>query len=323
LSKNSRALLGALLLAAACRGRQEPYVTYYDGDHQVSVRHPAAWRSDQAEQEGIWYRYFMPPAAGSRAAPAFSVSLLAGATGGTLEEYAARYLEGRQASSSRAEERQGVKGRSWEMASRDGTTRHRLLLLQEGGHVWGLYAQGEAAEVARHAGAIDEMTRSLTVERPATWPEYRFETFSASLRVPASWKETRRFSGSGTLLAQYTSPPLAVDQGGQTAHASLIVTFEPVPGGGGLAEYYDSTRRKLGENFAVIEHREWGDGYADLMRTETPVAISYVKRFYRARGGMGCSLVFEAREDIFPRLSRWADGIASTLQTSPASTSRP
>jgi hypothetical protein len=49
------------------------------------------------------------------------------------------------------------------------------------------------------------------------------------------------------------------------------------------------------------------------MRTETPVAISYVKRFYFARSGRGCSLSFEAREDVFPRASRWADYIASTL----------
>ena len=50
------------------------------------------------------------------------------------------------------------------------------------------------------------------------------------------------------------------------------------------------------------------------MRTETPVAISYVKRYYFAQGGRGCSLSFEAREDVFPRASRWADYIASTLR---------
>jgi hypothetical protein len=49
------------------------------------------------------------------------------------------------------------------------------------------------------------------------------------------------------------------------------------------------------------------------MRTETPVAVAYVKRFYFAREGKGCSLSFEAREDVFPRASRWADFIASTL----------
>jgi len=51
-----------------------------------------------------------------------------------------------------------------------------------------------------------------------------------------------------------------------------------------------------------------------VMRTETPVAVSFVKRFYFAEAGRGCSLTFEAREDVFPRASRWADFIASTLR---------
>ena len=55
-------------------------------------------------------------------------------------------------------------------------------------------------------------------------------------------------------------------------------------------------------------------GYVDVMKTDTPVATSFVKRFYFAEGGRGCSLTFEAREDVFPRSSRWADYIASTLR---------
>jgi hypothetical protein len=54
------------------------------------------------------------------------------------------------------------------------------------------------------------------------------------------------------------------------------------------------------------------------MRTETSMAVSYVKRYYFAQGGRGCSLAFEAREDVFPRASRWADYIASTLRLGPA-----
>jgi hypothetical protein len=42
--------------------------------------------------------------------------------------------------------------------------------------------------------------------------------------------------------------------------------------------------------------------------------MSYVKRFYFAEQGRGCSLSFDARDDVFPRASRWADYIASTLQ---------
>jgi hypothetical protein len=109
------------------------------------------------------------------------------------------------------------------------------------------------------------------------------------------------------------SPALAVGEGGQPVHASLSVTFEAVPEGGGLAQYYEATRRRLGDNFQVTSHATFRGGYVDTMRTETPVAISFVKRFYFAQGGRGCSLNFEAREDVFLRTTRWADYIASTL----------
>jgi hypothetical protein len=115
-------------------------------------------------------------------------------------------------------------------------------------------------------------------------------------------------------VANYVSPPLAVDDGGQVVHASLAITFEAVPEGGGLEEYYEATRRRLGENFQVRSHASFRGGYVDTMRTETPVQVSFVKRYYFAEPGRGCSLSFEAREDVFPRTSRWADYIASTLR---------
>jgi hypothetical protein len=157
------------------------------------------------------------------------------------------------------------------------------------------------------------MFSSLTIERPDLYPVTEFKEQGAALGLPASWRETRRFSGGGTLVASWVSPPLAVDKG-QAVHASLAVTFEPVPEAGGLEQYYQATRQRLGENFQVRSHASFKGGFVDVMRTETPVAVSFVKRFYFAEGGRGCSLSFEAREDIFPRVSRWADYIVSTLR---------
>ncbi len=51
------------------------------------------------------------------------------------------------------------------------------------------------------------------------------------------------------------------------------------------------------------------------MRTETPVAVPNVKRFYRVEGRRGYSLTFEARDDVYPRVSRWYDLIASSFRT--------
>ena len=108
-----------------------------------------------------------------------------------------------------------------------------------------------------------------------------------------------------------------MDAGGQVVHASLAVTFEAVPEGGGLDQYYTATRRRLGDNFQVRSHASFKAGYVDIMRTETPVQVSFVKRYYFAHAGRGCSLAFEAREDVFPRTSRWADYIVSTLRFGP------
>ena len=314
-SSRPRAAFAAALLAVACGApERETFVTYFNGDHGVSLRHAASWRTDQAEQEGVWYRYFLAPPSGPAGQAPVSVTLLAGAMTVPLDKYAETYLAGHTVASTRPEERQGVGGRSWVFSSADGKTSCRLLLLARGDRVLGLYAQGEAAAAAKHAAVLDEMWSSLTIERPDLYPVTAFKDQRASLGLPASWRETRRFSGGGTLVANYVSPPLAVDRGGQAVHASLSITFEAVPEGGGLPEYYEATRRRLGENFQVRSHASFRGGYVDTMRTETPVAVSFVKRFYFAEGSRGCSLSFEAREDIFPRASRWADYIVSTLR---------
>lgn len=308
-------VLVAAALAAACGGRpRETFLTYFNGDHGVSLRHPASWRSDQAEQDGVWYRTFLAPPTDAASRPPVTVTLLAGAINVTVEEYAQSYLASHTVTSTKAEERQGVPGRSWIFASADGATRYRLLLLALGGRVVGLYAQNDGAAAEKHAGTLDEMWASLTIERPDLYPVQEWKEQKASLGIPDSWRENRRFSGGGTLLVQYVSPPLAVDKGRDTVHASLTVTFESVPDGGGLSSFHEASRRRLGDNFQVTSHSAFKGGYVDVMRTETPVAANFVKRFYFAEGGRGCTLAFEAREDVFPRASRWADFIASTLR---------
>jgi hypothetical protein len=308
------AVLAAFAAAGCVGGPRETFVTYFNGDHGVSVRQPASWRSDQAEQEGVWYRYFLAPPLGPQNRAPVTVTLLAGAMAVSVDEYAQTYLAGHTVASTKVEERQGVPGKSWVFSSADGATRCRLLLLASGGRVVGLFAQGDAVAVEKQAAVLDEMWSSLTIERPDRYPVTSWKGQDASLGIPDSWRETRQFTGGGTLLANYVSPALAVDKGRQTVHASLSVSFEKVPDGGGLAEYYEATRRKLGDNFQVTNHAAFKGGYVDTMRIETPVAVSYLKRYYFAHGGRGCSLSFEAREDVFPRASRWADYIASTLR---------
>jgi hypothetical protein len=306
----------AALGAPACRrGPREPLVTYYAGEHQLSLRHPASWTLEQAEKDGVSYRYFASPAAKGHKKGAVTVLVVAGPLEGPVEPYAATYLDGATPSSSRDETRPGLKGKSWTYASPDGKTRGALLLLQDDGKVYGLSAQGDAAAYAEQSSAVLAMLESLSLERPAQWPEVKDAAFGFSLRVPPSWRQTRRFSGGGTLLLQYTSPPVGADRDGQTVHSSLTLTVEPLGREEDLESFYLGTRRKLGDAFQLIGHTAWKGGYVDVMRSETPVAVSRVKRYYRAGKGRGYGLAFEARDDVYPRVFRWYDLIASTLET--------
>ena len=102
-------------------------------------------------------------------------------------------------------------------------------------------------------------------------------------------------------------------EGGSMVHALLTVTVEPFTDGD-IDAFYETTREKLGDAYQLLNHVKWQGGYADVMRVETPISTARVKRYYRAAAGRGYSLSFEAREDIYPRVSRWCDYIASTLR---------
>jgi hypothetical protein len=300
---------------AACRGgAREPFVTYFNAEHGLTVRYPASWTTQQAEQDGLWYRTFLGPPAGPDHKPAVSVTLLAGPLEGSLEDRAQTYLAGNIIVSSRDEVRQGARAKWFVFASPDMATRQSLLLIEEQGRVYGLYSQGEGALFERHLPIVEEMSRSLTIERADSYPLHANPKLGFSVRVPASWPATRSFAGGGTALMQFASPPLAADKGGQTVHASLTITVEPAPGDRTIETFYSAARAKQGEAFQVISHKPWRGGYADVLQTETPLAVSRVRRYFRIADGRGYSLAFEAREDVFHRVSPWCEMIAGTLR---------
>jgi hypothetical protein len=311
--------VGAAVLAVAggCGRRPaHPYVTYFNAEPPLTLRIPSNWTSDQVEQDGTWYRYFLAPAAGPERKPAVSVALLVEPLEGGVDQHAHRYVAAQTVTSSREVSRAGLAGRSWRFSSPDGATRYSLLLLAESGRAYGLYGQGEAARFAAHEAALDEMEESLVLERPRSYPEHRNEKLGFSIRVPASWKTTRNFSGGSTYLMQFTSPALGAENG-QTVHAALTLTSEAAPGDGSLDVFYRAIRGRLGEPFRVTRHEPWRDGYVDVERAESQMAVSRVKRFYRVHGGRGYTVAFEAREDVFHRVSRWCDIIAETLAVGP------
>ena len=312
------ALAGLALAAGApgCRrgAGSEQFLTYYNAEHALTVRYPASWKSDQVKQGEVSSRYFMAPPAGADRKPAVSVLLVAGPLASTLEAYSQPYLAGLTVSEVRDEERPGARGRTWSTISPDGKTRQRLLLLQEESRVYGLYAQGDAEGFAANEPQVAELIRSFGLERWALYTEERSDEYRYSMRLPPTWKSTRTFSGGGTLLKQFTSPPFGMDKGGQTVHAALTITVENFPAASTPEAFHLAMKAKLGENFQLLSHSAWKDGFVDVLRTETPMSESRGKRFYRLAEGRAYTLAFEARADVYPRVSRWCDMIAATLK---------
>jgi len=179
--------------------------------------------------------------------------------------------------------------------------------------VYGLHAQGDSAAFDAQRSVVDEMLGSLALERTAQYPEERNEKFAFAIRVPPSWPSARTFSSGTTFLQQYTSPAFGAEKR-ETVHASLTVSVEAIGADGTVDTYYKSTMDKLGDAFAVLSHAAWHGGYVDVLHSETGIAESRGKRFYRAADGRGYALAFDARDDIYPRVSRWCDMIAATLK---------
>jgi hypothetical protein len=304
-----------LVLAAGCRREaRDPWLTYYNGEFGLSLRHPASWRSELARQGDVSYRFFAAPNVGAERKPALSMTLVAERLAGDLDAQSQRYLAGQKLVSRRDETRPGAAGTLWIFDSPDGVYHHRLLLFAADGHVYGLHAQGEARYFKPYEGTAEEIEKSFTLERPAHYEEVTDRAQRFSFRVPPSWTPTRTLSGGGSYLRQFNSPAFTADARGQTAHASLTLSVETLPAGATADSFYASASGRLGEAVQVMDHKLWKDGSADVLRSETPISVSRGKRFYRVAEGRGYTLSFEMRDDVYPRMSRWCDIIASTLK---------
>src|SRR5262249_24631040 len=103
----------------------------------------------------------------------------------------------------------------------------------------------------------------------------------------------------------------------QTIHAALTVSVETLAPGVDVAAYHEATLRRLGDAYGTVSRGPWRGGFVDVLQAETPLSILRSKRFFRAAAGRGYQLGFEARADVYPRVSRWCDIIAGTLEIGP------
>lgn len=299
--------------APACRQARPLLVTHFQPESACSLQYPPSWSPRLAERQGVRYRYFESPPVGPQH-QTLTATLIAVPLATSLQGYGEILLAGARIEDSRDEVRGRAHGRRLRGVSADGAVRHSVLLLQEGHRAYGLHTEGPAPAFAEKAADVDVIEGSFALERAEDYTETRNADWAFVLRVPPSWRAGRTLTGGGTYLTQFLSPPLAVEPGGQTVHASLTLTVEPAPGDGTVEAFRAATRRKLGDAFQLLGFQDWRDGAMELLQTETPLTVSRTKRYYRTADGRAYGLAFEAREDVFTRVSRWCDLIASTLR---------
>ena len=150
-------------------------------------------------------------------------------------------------------------GSAYAFASADGAMRYSLLLLAEGDKVYGLYAQGEAAGFERHAGCRrgDGEEPHPGAARVLRARERSRRSASRCGCPPRGGRRGGSRAAAPCSCSTRARPSLA-DRGGQTAHASLTLTVEPLGVGRALEPFYQSSRPKLGDAFQVLSHGPLG-----------------------------------------------------------------
>ena len=136
--------------------------------------------------------------------------------------------------------------------------------------------------VEKNAAVLDEMWASLTVERPDRYPVRGWKAFDASLGVPESWRQTREFSGGGTTLVQFASPPLGDGQAPDDPRRAVGHARARSPAAAACASTTTRPASSSATTTWSASHQAFRGGFVDIMKTETPLAVSYIKRYYFA-----------------------------------------
>jgi len=298
-----------MLTGACAESPRELLLTYFNPRFGLSIRYPAIWRTQEAEQEGVWYRYFTSPLA-EGTAPALTATMLATPLDGSLREYADVYIGDGAITSSAQDERQEADGFRFDYTTEVGKKRHTLLLLEDHAWAFGLHVRGPADHFETNLLRIEDLLASFRLERTRLYPETRDPDFGFTLRVPESWPRQRHVNLGGRLLLQYLSPAAGMDNE-QGVHASLTLTVEPVDGD--IDTFYETVRERLGDTVSLVEHEEWHGGFADEHWSEAALSASRARRFMRVENGRGYMITCEAREDVQHRVLPWCAIIAETL----------
>ena len=212
-----------------------------------------------------------------------SATLLVGRPGRHLDEYAQTYLAGNTGSLARTRSARGPRARPTASPPRTGPCATSCCSRGEGPRL-------SASTPRREAASFDALRRrcsrrcstSLTLERPAFYArdaQRRLRLLAAPARLLAGDPPLHRRGHARSSSSRARPWPRTRAGRPSTPRSPSRSSRSP-----GTAASRPTTRRAgatLGESFSPRATRPGADGYLDVLRTETPLAMSQLKRFYK------------------------------------------
>jgi hypothetical protein len=308
-------LTACALIAGACRA-PDPLLTFLDDESGVSFSHPPRWTVGFAEQAGVRYRYVTAPKIEDDK-EGLSVTVISPTAAASPAVVAEAYLSGAFGVVVTAGASEST---TWTFKDQAGVSSQLRIAPAGEGRFFGAWVRGSDASMKRYQPRIEALLASLRVENSAEWPEERFA--GMAVRASPTWTRGSRLSNSTNATMQFKSPPFFVDKGTDTIHGFITLAKEPVPAPGDLEAFSKMVKSRASDTVARIEHSAWSptpgldrpEGYADYLRSGTPLVSTRIRRWITVRNGVGLTLTCEARADAFERLDPWCRRMAATVR---------
>lgn len=316
MSTTGRTFLAAATLALlACRA-PDPVVSFLDEESGLSFTHPPRWTVGLAEQEGQRYRYVTAPKVGDDK-EALSITLISPTPAASADAVGAAYLSGAFGVVMTTDARGAA---TWTFKDQAGVSSRLRVAPAGDGRFVGGWARGSDAAMKLYEARIEALLASLRFENASQWPEERFA--GLAVRAASTWTRGSRLSNATNASMQFKSPPLVVDKGMDTIHGFVTLTREPVPPPGDLEAFYKMVKGRASDTVARLDHADWPPtpgldrpaGYADYLRSGTPLTSTRIRRWITVRNGVGLTFTCEARADAFERLDPWCRRMAPTVR---------
>jgi hypothetical protein len=312
-------VIGLVVAVLSCELRTPPaLITVYNPSMKISVPIPQGWRSELGDQSGFRMHTFTGPSVDVPERPGIRAQVMLGPMpkDKALDELSERYTEGHTVTQEQGYSLHGFAGKTWLFQSADGAESSRLMLTEMEGRLYGIYIHGESPTMDANRRAIDAMLDGLSIEEARFFETYERTDIGLFLKHPRSWARTAFLSKSGeSLFVAFRSPPLLLEEGGTTIHATLEVTVNKVEPGTTLESYYSGRADIQGDNYRLLSHDviNEGDAISDLYHIETQLAQHLERTLYFIRGDKSYIFKFNCQNTVYRQIEPWIEEIITTF----------